>query len=319
MDTKKILKFFKKEKAKLVTHSYNFHIDDIFSCAALSLLLENKKIDYEIIRTREKNELEVLKQEAMENKNSKKSVFIFDVGGEYDEENNLFDHHQKEGAGVRKNGVQYSSFGLVWKKYGEELCGCKKISDRIDYCIVMGIDANDTGFTLSEPLYDFSFYGLASLKNSFSPISGKKEDFDSTFLEVVDIAKRVLKNEIMWATKKMNDEERFEEIFNRSKDKRIIWIEEEISIGKLFPKHPEILFLVKKKRDGTWIIISTMKSNKSKESKKYMPKEWGGLEGEALEKVSGIEGAKFCHRGLWIAAAKNKTAAEKMINKSLKN
>jgi uncharacterized UPF0160 family protein len=41
-----------------------------------------------------------------------------------------------------------------------------------------------------------------------------------------------------------------------------------------------------------------MKSNKSKESKKYMPKEWGGLEGEALEKVSGIFGAKFCHRGL---------------------
>jgi uncharacterized UPF0160 family protein len=50
-----------------------------------------------------------------------------------------------------------------------------------------------------------------------------------------------------------------------------------------------------------------------------MPKEWGGLEGEALEKVSGIFGAKFCHRGLWIGAAKNKEAAEKMINESLKN
>jgi hypothetical protein len=59
MNTKKFFKFFKmsfersavregtlgckKEKAKLVTHSYNFHIDDIFSCAALSLLLEKKK------------------------------------------------------------------------------------------------------------------------------------------------------------------------------------------------------------------------------------------------------------------------------------
>jgi uncharacterized UPF0160 family protein len=86
----------------------------------------------------------------------------------------------------------------------------------------MGIDANDTGFTLSEPLYDFSLYGLPSLKNSFSPISGKKEDFDSAFLEVVEIAKKVLENEIMWDTKKMNDEKRFEEIFNGSKDKRVI-------------------------------------------------------------------------------------------------
>jgi uncharacterized UPF0160 family protein len=57
--------------------------------------------------------LEILKKEAVENRNSKKPVFIFDIGGEYEEENNLFDHHQKGGAGVRENGVQYSSFGLV--------------------------------------------------------------------------------------------------------------------------------------------------------------------------------------------------------------
>jgi uncharacterized UPF0160 family protein len=311
---KNILGFFKKKKI-LVTHPHNFHIDDVFSCAALMILLEKKGMPYKVVRTREEGELEKYKNMAREEEGS---VFIFDVGGEYEEENNLFDHHQKEGAGVRPNGVSYSSFGLVWKKYGEEICGLKEISERIDYHMVTGIDANDTGFTLAQPLYDFSLYGFPSLKNSFFPISGKKKDFDKAFLEVVEISKRVLKNEISWAQKKIDDEQRFEEIYTSSLDKRVIWIEEDISIGKLFPKHPEILFLVKKKEDGTWVIISTLKSNKSKESKKYMPKEWGGLSGLELEEASKIVGAKFCHRGLWIAAAASRGAAERMTEAALK-
>ena len=311
--------FFITKKAKLVTHSFNFHIDDIFACATLMLLMEKRGIKYEIIRTRETDELKTLQKEARERKDSSYPVFVFDVGGQYDEENNLFDHHQKEWVGERKNGVQYSSFGLVWKKYGQEVCGLKKVADRLDQYIVMGIDANDTGFTISEPLYDFSLYGLPSLKKSFLPISGKKEDFDKAFLEMVEIAKRVLQNEIAWAHKKIDDEKRLEEIISQSEDKKVIWVEDDITTGKFFPKYPEILFLVKKKNDGTWIIMSTLESNKSKKSKHYLPKEWGGLEGEKLEKVSGIKGAKFCHRGLWIAAAKSREAAEKMIKESLKS
>lgn len=61
----------------------------------------------------------------------------------------------------------------------------------------MGIDANDTGVNLTQPLYDFSLYGFPSLKNSFFPISGVKEDFDIAFEKVVAIAKDVLRNEIV--------------------------------------------------------------------------------------------------------------------------
>ena len=104
--------FLNRTKAKLVTHPHNFHVDDIFAAATLALFMEKRGIRYEIIRTREKDELEKYKKQARE-KSQRAPVFVFDVGGEYDEENNLFDHHQREGAGLRKNGISYSSFGLV--------------------------------------------------------------------------------------------------------------------------------------------------------------------------------------------------------------
>jgi uncharacterized UPF0160 family protein len=105
----KILNFFKK-RAVLVTHSQNFHLDDVFACAALSLLLKKRGRKFKIVRTRD---LKIIEEYKDVIKNKKNDIFIFDIGGEYDEENNLFDHHQREGAGVRKNGVSYSSFGLV--------------------------------------------------------------------------------------------------------------------------------------------------------------------------------------------------------------
>lgn len=99
----------------------------------------------------------------------------------------------------------------------------------------------------------------------------------------------------------------------------MIWIDDTtISIGKYFPDHPDILFLVKKKIPNDWIIIATLQSNKSKAVKMKMPKEWGGLEGKELEKVSGIKGIKFCHGGRWIGAASSREAAAQMISEILK-
>ena len=42
---------------------------------------------------------------------------IYDVGGDYDIEAKIFDHHQSPGP-LRDNGQPFSLFGLVWKHYG---------------------------------------------------------------------------------------------------------------------------------------------------------------------------------------------------------
>ena len=100
---------------------------------ALLSVLYNKKI--KVIRTREKKILA-------------KADFVLDVGGEYNPDKDRFDHHQQGGAGKRDNKISYSTFGLLWKKYGEEVCGSKEIADVLDKKLVQVIDADDNGFNL---------------------------------------------------------------------------------------------------------------------------------------------------------------------------
>src|SRR5574344_2298969 len=105
------------KKKKVVTHDGDFHTDDIFATAVISILEEGK---IKIIRTRDKDMF-------------KDADYIYDVGGESDDGQNKFDHHQKGGAGTRINGVSYASFGLVWKKFGAALCdGDIRVAERVD-------------------------------------------------------------------------------------------------------------------------------------------------------------------------------------------
>jgi len=134
-----------KSTKTLVTHNGSFHADDIFACATLALLLEGKGEQFEIIRTRDE---EIIKS----------GDYVFDVGGVHDEEKNRFDHHQKGGAGKRDNGIEYASFGLVWKKFGIGLCGDQKAVDLIDEKLVAPIDAFDNGLDLVENKFKISPY-----------------------------------------------------------------------------------------------------------------------------------------------------------------
>ena len=108
---------------KIVTHNGSFHADDLFACAFLKLLYPKA----EIIRTRDE---EVIKT----------GNIVLDVGGIYNPEKNLFDHHQRGGAGIRPNSIPYASLGLIWKHFGDKLCDGNKvvwerIERKIEYCV----------------------------------------------------------------------------------------------------------------------------------------------------------------------------------------
>ena len=142
-------KLFKK-KIRLVTHNGSFHTDDIFACATLSLYLEKKGENFEIIRTRDEQII-------------KDADYVFDVGGIYDPSINRFDHHQKGGAGGRTipSGneeqvatIEYAAFGLVWKQIGKELTSSQEVANIIDKRLVSPIDAHDNGFDLVEKKYE---------------------------------------------------------------------------------------------------------------------------------------------------------------------
>src|SRR5262245_60573678 len=106
---------------KIVAHNADFHTDEVFAVAILTLVLGDVK--YEVVRTRD---MEIIKT----------GDYVVDVGGIHDEATNRFDHHQEGGAGARPNGIPYASCGLVWKKFGAEFCGSAGVSERIDAEII---------------------------------------------------------------------------------------------------------------------------------------------------------------------------------------
>lgn len=284
---------------KLVTHNGSFHTDDIFAAAMLSILLERQGETYEIIRTRD--------PEIIEN-----GDFVFDVGGVCDEAKNRFDHHQAGGAGKADNGIEYSSFGLVWKKLGVEFCESQKVADIIYKKLVAPIDAHDNGFDLVTKKYEVTPYLIQHVFSIMNP-TWREEDKekDEIFLKCVEIAKQILLREVVQAQDAVLAEESVISIYKNTEDKKIIVLDKNYPFD--FTTFPEPLFIIyPRQTDNTWGVKSVLKEPKTFSNRKDFPKSWAGLRDDELQKVSGVPDAVFCHRGLFLAVAKSKEGAIKL-------
>lgn len=114
-------------KANCVTHSGCFHIDDVISTIFLSKIIEKVVL----IRIPSTENIDL------------KNKMVYDIGfGE-------FDHHQKNRNGKRKNGIYYSSIGLLWRKFGKkylkslQVKSVEKTFEYMDKELIQYIDATD--------------------------------------------------------------------------------------------------------------------------------------------------------------------------------
>lgn len=302
-----MLNFLKKRKI-LVTHSGSFHADDVFASAALSILMKKRKQSFKIIRTREKKIIE-------------KGDYVFDIGGVYDPSKNRFDHHQTGGAGKRENVVPYSSFGLVWKYYGEEIAGSKEVADRIDRYLVQPIDAQDNGMDVFSPLVENVFpYQIGYAIGAFNPSCKEKEVNNvKRFKKALSIASAVLEREIIKIGDKVQCEKEIAEVYNQSKDKQIIvldFIADRNDIWNALASYPEPLFIVFKNSEDNWRVVAMRKQTFSHESRKPMPVSWRGKR-EDLAEITGVSDAFFCHNTGFLASAKSKEGAIKLAQLAL--
>jgi len=291
---------------KLITHNGSFHTDDVFAAAVLVLVLETRNESFEISRSRDPRVIE-------------EGNYVFDVGGIYDQEKNRFDHHQKEGAGSRTNGIPYSSFGLIWEKFGAEVCGDKKVADLIDDKLVAPVDAWDNGFDLVENKYKISPYCIQHAFFAMMP-TWKEEDSnkDKMFLKSVSIAREILSREIMQAQDAIFAEEKVIEIYKNTKDKRIIVLDKHYPCEYILNDFPEPLFTVyPRESDSTWGVKAVREDPKTFKNRKDFPKSWGGLRDEELVNITGVADAVFCHKGLFLAVAKSKEGAIKLAELAL--
>ncbi|KKT25020.1 MAG: hypothetical protein UW07_C0004G0019 [Candidatus Nomurabacteria bacterium GW2011_GWF2_43_8] len=293
--------FMPKKDKKLVTHDGSFHSDDVFACAALCLLLEKKGEKFKIIRTRDEKIIQT-------------GDYVFDVGGIYDEKTNRFDHHQPGGAGRRDNGIEYSSFGLVCKKFGADICGSEQASELLSKKLVFPIDAFDNGFDLVENKHDVSPYFIQHIFFAMEPTWRENNlDKNKIFLRCVNMAKEILSREMVQSQDTVLAEESIATIYKNTKDKRIIVLDKNYPFEYILYNFPEPLFAIyPRKADNTWGVKAVRNNPKTFINRKNLPKAWAGLRDGELQKITGVEDAIFCHRGLFMAVAKTEKGAVKL-------
>ena len=248
----------------------------------------------------------------MEDDKIKTGYYVFDVGGVFVECCNLFDHHQSGGAGKRENGIPYAAFGLVWKKIGAQVSGSDRAAGIIDRRLGSPIDAADNGLDISESKWkDVAPYYIQNIFFAMLP-TWKEEgrDIDAIFLECVEMAKKILGREIIQATDLIEAEEAVRTAYRNAEDKRIIILDKNYPFEYLLNGYPEPLYAVyPRKTPGTWGVKAIRSDLKAFKNRKDLPKSWGGLRGEELQKLTGIEDALFCHHSLFFAQAGSKEGA----------
>ncbi len=302
--------FFKKKK-KVVTHSGSFHADDIFACATLSLYFKKNNMKYTVTRTRDASLI-------------READYVFDVGGIYNPELERFDHHQAGGAGKRKNDIPYAAFGLVWKKYGPLLCDNNMdIVDDIDRRLVQPIDAIDNGISISSPadcgLYDYGIHGIVSAyQNTWKESDDTIKQYKS-FIKLVDFFKGIIKREIERSSHRREMVDIIEKCYRSANNKEIIEIPYHVGVGPLvqvLDKYKEVMYVVCRSNNN-WKVLAVRKSICSFENRKSLPKSWSGKRGFALQKITGVSDAVFCHNSLFMAVAKSKLGAWKLAELAL--
>lgn len=282
----------------IATHNGNFHADDVFSIAALKYIFPT----FELVRTRN---LDVIQE----------ADLVIDVGGEYDSEAGRFDHHQRGGAGERENGIPYSSFGLIWKKYGLTICNNDQdVANSVDAGLVSTIDAIDCGHVEGVA----QGISLSQTISMFNPTWQEDGDFDSCFDQAVEFAHVVLSRFIASANGGISAKAIVAKAITEAADPRLIvlqqytpWKRTVLNLSK------EALFMVYPSQSGHWRIQTVPVELGSFEDRKSLPKSWAGLSDEALQQETGLTDAMFCHNGLFIAGCESFENTMKMASMAL--
>ena len=288
MNTEKLMDKIRQKDAKAFTHGGKFHADDVFSSALLLYL------NPEIQITRG--------NQVPENYDG----IVFDIG------RGTYDHHQKESR-VRENGIPYAAFGLLWEDLGTVILG-EELAEKFDESFVQPLDQNDNTGEKNE---------LASLIGSFNPAWDAKGSHDDAFFQAVRMAGMILESKFERfrgnerADRKIEEvlEAHDDEVEDGTGDDRILILPEFIPCQKRLSE-TEIAFVIFPSNRGGYC-IQPQKKEFSMNYKCAFPEEWLGQEGEALQNVTGLTSAGFCHKGGFIMSVGSLTDAVKACEISL--
>jgi uncharacterized UPF0160 family protein len=244
------------------------------------------------------------------------------VGHIYDPDNLIFDHHQRSFTLKRESGIPYASFGLVWKHYGESLCGSSKTAEYIDSVIVQAIDAEDNGIDIYETKIEgVGFHTLSDIIESFVPRHVDDDTVQIGFDSALNFATSYMKRQIKLA------KELFEVALPNIRNAIAVAEDPRILIFKTFDKTwlnfiahetDKALFVIFPTHRKTWAVRSVPKRGQKFEYCKLLPAEWGGRQKDFAE-ISDVQDALYCHNGCFLAEADSLEGADRLAALSLEN
>lgn len=301
---------------KLITHDRVAHADDTLAAAILRIAFGQVTVQ----RTRDPV---ILWKEA-----GAPGTFLLDVGGRYDPEQRLFDHHQPAGAGFRNPELQewpYATAGLVWKHYGAmavrklhpklDEAGVNEIVQHIDDTVLKYVDAVDCG---------------VRLRNSGPSLSAIIASFNTTWYEpesdvfplVMDLAQVLLTNFIKRHAGKVYARDKVRQA-RTELDGRVLVLDACIPwVTVVAEEMPDVLFVVYPVSDAQNAIaqwqLRVASQQPDMSNRITLPDSWGGLERQALAQVCGEGDALFCHRSRHLAGARSYEGALNMAEVAIR-
>ena len=275
------------------THNGSFHADEVTACA---LLLLFDRIDRDKIqRTRDSDVLA-------------NCDYVCDVGGFYDVGKRRFDHHQVNYQGP------LSSAGMILLYLREQGVISQHLYNAFNKMLIQGVDAHDNGKVSIEP-------GIATFSHvvsNFLPIEyeASDEEMNAAFFRAVDFvighldrmrSRFEYTQQCAGIVKQTMIASRDALIFERS----LPWMENFFELGGEL--HPAQFVIMP--AGVHWKLRGIPPSlGERMKVRRALPEHWAGLHEKELQKVSGISGAIFCHKGRFISIWETKEDAIKALH-----
>lgn len=296
----------------LVTHSGGFHADELLSSVILTHLYPQAKLlrsrDYDVITPG-------------------KGKIIYDVGRDYDPDQGIFDHHQRPNP-VREDSQPYSSFGLIWKHFGQRYLRALDVPEAdidalhasFEQGFVLPIDLLDNGAMDPSTAGPLSGMTLPALLEKLKPVFDDRspDADDRAFMAALPIARAFVEADIQGRAARFRAETMVMKAIEQAGESAVL----ELPMGMPFrsaiekAKADHLLFVVHP-RDDDWAITGIRLNRDSFDQRADLPESWAGLTDEDLEKASGIAGAKFCHNARFIAVANTRDAIMEMAHQAV--
>lgn len=276
---------------KVCTHNGKFHSDDVLAYSILSLWNPNVVL----VRSRDPKDWDA-------------ADIVFDVGMGH------FDHHMNDAQGkpYRSNKIPYSSAGLIWKAYGRNCIksvlayDSESLTDKqldiiynnIDENFILPFDLHDNGISVNcdyaVTIMDF----LSSFNPTWEQVGNTDYEY-AQFLKAAAVCSQFLRNKIIKVHSGFFIELEVKKQTLPSPNPKLFIINKNVPCN--FNDKPEMLFHIFPSGD-MWRIRAINIGN-SFEVRKRLPAAWAGLDSEALQQLTGVQTARFCHTGLFVAGA----------------